>query len=69
MITEEHFTQRMRRAPEQDDLERSNCDKAGQPGHSQCGWDTEFDLPVFLVGNAPAQREHFGTHLLKDYFP
>lgn len=33
--------------PEQDDLERCNCDKAGQLGHFMCGWDKARDLPNF----------------------
>lgn len=69
MITEDHYARRMRAIPLQDDLERSNCPLAGQLGHSQCGWDTEFDLPVFLVGHTPQQREHFRTNLWKDYQP
>ncbi len=33
--------------PERDDLERCNCDKAGQIGHFRCGWDEKRDLPNF----------------------
>ena len=69
MITVEHFTRRMGVPPVQDDLERSNCDKKGKPGHFQCGWDAEFDLPVFLVGATPGQREHFRKHLWEEYKP
>lgn len=69
MITKEHYTHRMRTPPVQDDLERCNCLDAGQDSHIQCGWDKEFDLPVFLVGRDPTQREHFRNHLWKDYLP
>ncbi len=69
MITKEHFTKRMGKVPVQDDLERSNCPKAGEIGHFQCGWDEEFDLPVFLVGRNGIQREHFKKVLWKDYAP
>jgi hypothetical protein len=34
-------------APEQDDLERCNCQKVGQPFHLICGWDYERNLPNF----------------------
>jgi hypothetical protein len=67
MITAEHFTRRMGTPPVQDDLERSNCAQAGQPGHTQCGWDEEFDLPVFVVGAEPLQREHFRNSLWTEY--
>jgi hypothetical protein len=33
--------------PEQDDLERCNCDKAGTLLHQYCGWDEETNLPKF----------------------
>jgi hypothetical protein len=67
VITEEYYTHRMRTLPTQDDLERCNCKDAGTFMHTQCGWDKEFDLPVFVVGRDPAQREHFRNHLWKDY--
>jgi hypothetical protein len=38
------------RQPETDDLERCNCEKAGQIGHWFCGWDSDRDLPVFVTG-------------------
>jgi hypothetical protein len=49
MITREHFIERVGREPENDDLERCNCSKAGQIGHWWCGWNTEHDLPQFMV--------------------
>ena len=36
--------------PEQDDLQRANCKKAGEPMHSCCGWCKEHDLPIFMCG-------------------
>ena len=36
--------------PVQDDLERCNCDKAGQFGHKCCGWCSEKNQPVFSCG-------------------
>jgi len=37
-ITEDIFFTATGRAPENDDLERVNCQKAGEPGHFSCGW-------------------------------
>lgn len=34
--------------PEQDDLERLNCEQAGKAGHSQCGYCPEHHKPRFL---------------------
>lgn len=44
--------------PMNDDLERCNCDKAGTPGHSMCGWDYARNMPRFLPGavNATARE-------------
>lgn len=50
MITEEQFKLATGRAPEQDDLERSNCPDAGQPRHHQCGWCEEHNKPRFVCG-------------------
>ena len=36
--------------PEQDDLERVNCLKAGQIGHFGCGWCNRCDVPMFFCG-------------------
>lgn len=49
------------RDPIQDDLERCNCDKAGETGHDFCGWNyrvmlpmasNRHETPAFLVGDA-----------------
>ena len=34
--------------PDDDDLERSNCKKAGLFQHKQCGWCYGCSLPVFM---------------------
>jgi hypothetical protein len=49
MISAEQYEAAVGHAPEQDDLDRSNCDKAGQIGHSQCGWDHKRNLPEFIA--------------------
>ena len=46
-IAAKYFKEATGREPEQDDLERSNCNKAGHPFHSCCGWDWELNLPKF----------------------
>lgn len=50
MITREIFIAATGREPENDDLERCNCPKAGQIGHWMCGWNEEKNLPQFEVG-------------------
>jgi hypothetical protein len=52
-ITAELFKQYVGREPEDDDLERCNCEKAGQAGqagHMMCGWNSKENLPVYMVG-------------------
>ena len=59
-MDDEEFKKRTGRAPEQDDLERVNCPKAGKIMHSACGWCEQHDKPRFecgcfvLVGIDPA---------------
>lgn len=47
MITARKFKSATGRDPEQDDLERCNCRKAGQMFHLCCGWDKARNLPRF----------------------
>ena len=49
-ITRERFVQATGFEPENDDLERCNCPKAGQAGHHHCGWNTTENLPCFMAG-------------------
>lgn len=46
-VTRSQFKAATSFSPEQDDLERCNCDKAGQLGHFMCGWDEKRNLPNF----------------------
>ena len=39
--------------PDQDDLERVSCNRAGDFGHRQCGWCIECDKPRFMCGCGP----------------
>jgi len=45
-MNEETFTQRTGYIPENDDLDRVNCDEAGKPGHRSCGV-CKHDNPLF----------------------
>ena len=44
-ITAEEFKQIFGYEPENDDLERVNCEKAGTFGHWQCGWCPKHEVP------------------------
>lgn len=57
-ITAELFRQYTGREPQDDDLERCNCTKAGQPGHMQCGWNASFNAPRFEVGDLIKEGEN-----------
>lgn len=50
LITAQMYREATGHDPIQDDLERCNCDKAGQVGHWQCGWNHRLNQPVFAVG-------------------
>ena len=47
-MTTEEFTDLTGNAPEQDDLERVNCDIVGSLGHSQCGICEQCGYPRFI---------------------
>lgn len=47
-ITRESFFAATGFWPEQDDLERCNCDQAGRIGHTMCGWDSARNMPNFI---------------------
>ena len=49
-ITSEQYKEAVGVDPKDDDLERCNCEKAGEVGHWSCGWDKITNLPVFLSG-------------------
>jgi len=52
------FTEKVGRPPEQDDLERVNCEKAGERGHRNCGWCRACDTPRFMCGHwAPKPKK------------
>lgn len=47
-ITAQDFTKMVGRDPEDDDLERCNCCKGGEPGHYSCGICRGCNLPRFM---------------------
>lgn len=49
-ITREKFIEATGREPEQDDLDRANCPKAGEIGHFCCGWNRTLNKPQFDIG-------------------
>ena len=56
-ITRKHFIERVGREPTKasqtnfDELEMTNCRKAGIHNHSKCGWCAKCDLPVTQCGH------------------
>ena len=50
LIDHHKFVEATRREPIVDDLERCNCERAGQIGHYNCGWCQKHDLPQFECG-------------------
>jgi hypothetical protein len=56
-ITVEMFLAATGYAPENDDLERSNCRMAGAIGHFHCGWCEEENLPIFAVDSKYARKQ------------
>lgn len=49
-ITKEMFEEATNRTPEGDDMERVNCQFAGQLGHLCCGWCDEHNGPQYVCG-------------------
>lgn len=49
-MTELEFLLKTGRKPVNDDLDRVNCQQAGQILHWQCGWCKEHDKPHFDCG-------------------
>jgi hypothetical protein len=50
-ITAEIFEHYVGRAPQQDDLERANCNQEGYMGHNSCGWCSDCQRPRFMCGH------------------
>lgn len=56
-ISTYHFYKATGRYPKDDDMERVNCPKAGDPGHAYCGWDHDNEKPVYETGNIKGRKE------------
>lgn len=59
-ITRKMFIEAVGQEPTHDDLERCNCKRAGQIGHTYCGWDQELQLPEFIAVGERALRRRLG---------
>lgn len=55
-ITSEMFKKATGFEDSQDDLERCNCEKAGEIGHSSCGWNYHKNLPMFMSSDEGKQK-------------
>lgn len=70
MITAEQFQTATGRTPQDDDLDRVNCEKAGEPGHWYCGWCNLCNKPVFMCGHrreSPTERTERESEMLRAY--
>ena len=47
MITEAEFKAATGNDPEDDDMDRVNCNVAGDVGHTSCGWCDIHNKPMF----------------------
>jgi len=48
-ITAERFRKATGYEPQDDDLDRCNCPRAGSLKHQSCGWDYAENLPRFML--------------------
>lgn len=60
-ITAAYFKECTGQEPEYDDLERCNCQKAGEYGHQYCGWNHDRKQPVFY-GNVDHEKIDSGYY-------
>ena len=57
-MNEHEFESITGHSPDNDDLERANCNKTGEPGHLFCGVCKTCGMPRFL--SCKHVREEFG---------
>ena len=75
MITEEHFIRATGEVPVSDDLERANCNLAGEPMHESCGWNHIIDFPNFYYHPNARKSEYLIVSnnqivgIIYDYYP
>jgi hypothetical protein len=58
MITAEQFKTATGYEPQDDDLERCNCPKAGELFHRMCGWDNKRNMPNFIPSIPVEENSH-----------
>jgi len=51
LIGEDYFEHAVGRPPENDDMERVNCTRAGELGHYHCGWCYLCNKPRYMCGH------------------
>jgi hypothetical protein len=56
IITAETFKAATGRDPENDDLERCNCHRAGELGHQYCGWNQKTNRPQYEGHPLPLKK-------------
>lgn len=64
-ITKKKFFEATGYLPEQDDLERSNCKKAGETVHLCCGWCEKHDKPRFMCGCMAPYKSTSGRKVIQ----
>lgn len=50
------YTAATGRPPQDDDLDRANCDRAGDFGHITCGWDTTRNIPGYAAATTSVRH-------------
>lgn len=51
------FYNRTGNPPEHDDLDRVNCARIGEYGHTSCGWCDEHNKPRFACGCVVVKKQ------------
>lgn len=64
MITVKAFAEATGNEPENDDLERVNCDRPGAPGHLFCGWCVSVQPPGVSVWTHSQLRRTTNDYLV-----
>lgn len=55
-IDADTYTAATGRPPQDDDLDRANCDRAGDLGHLACGWDTTRNIPGYAAATTSVRH-------------
>ena len=68
-ITAEIFKKHTGHEPANDDLDRCNCERVGQTGHKDCGWDSKRNMPVFLPGESKSRDTDVANNIINTNRP